>query len=70
MKYARGLAWVALLASAGPVLTGTEGYGRYVAPFVIADVDPHGDTNGLACHDRVSFGSVPDLVKVPVAEGP
>jgi EmrB/QacA subfamily drug resistance transporter len=35
---AGGLAWVALLASAGPVLAETGGYGRYVLPFVVAGV--------------------------------
>ncbi len=35
---AAGLAWVALLASAGPVLASTGGYGRYVVPFVLAGV--------------------------------
>ena len=35
---AAGLAWVGLLASAGPALTETGGYGRYVLPFVIAGV--------------------------------
>ena len=35
---AAGLAWVGLLASAGPALAETGGYGRYVVPFVIAGV--------------------------------
>ena len=35
---AAGLAWVGLLASSGPALAETGGYGRYVVPFVIAGV--------------------------------
>ena len=35
---AGGLAWVGLLAAAGPVLAETGGYGRYVVPFVVAGV--------------------------------
>jgi EmrB/QacA subfamily drug resistance transporter len=35
---AAGLAWVAALASAGPGLASTGGYGRYVVPFLVAGV--------------------------------
>jgi EmrB/QacA subfamily drug resistance transporter len=35
---AGGIAWIALLASAGAVSAGNAGYGRYVVPFIIAGI--------------------------------
>jgi MFS family permease len=53
---AGGLAWVALLASAGSAMAGTGGYGRYVVPFVIAGV---GISMAIPTVPTAALGAVP-----------